>query len=173
MILKKNKVVFGSLVLAISLSTSSMPDQAYARLKTLKHSISTLQSNATATAGDSVQEQPLPESSPLASETFTPAGNSVMVAVGKASYYGNRFHGKKTAAGERFDKMDFTAAHRTLPFGTIVQVTNLRNGKKVIVTINDRGPLNKNRIIDLSKAAAKELDMVNSGVGKVRIEAWN
>lgn len=96
-----------------------------------------------------------------------------MVSVGKASYYGNRFHGKTTADGGKFDKMDFTAAHRTLPFGTIVQVTNLRNGKQVVVKINDRGPYSKSRIIDLSTAAAKKLGIVNSGIGRVRIEAYN
>lgn len=98
---------------------------------------------------------------------------NVNVSVGKASYYGNRFHGKKTADGGKFDKMDFTAAHRTLPFGTLVKVTNLKNGKKVVVKINDRGPYNRSRIIDLSKAAAMKLGIVNSGIGKVRIESYN
>ena len=68
---------------------------------------------------------------------------------------------------------EFTAAHRSLPFGTIVRVTNLNNGKMVFVKINDRGPFKKNRIIDLSKAAAKKLDLVDNGVGRVRIEAYN
>lgn len=96
-----------------------------------------------------------------------------MVAVGKASYYANRFHGQTTANGETFDMKEFTAAHRSLPFGTIVRVTNLNNGKMVFVKINDRGPYIKNRIIDLSKAAAKQLDLVDSGVGRVKIEAYN
>jgi rare lipoprotein A len=100
-------------------------------------------------------------------------GNRFMVAVGKASYYTNRFHGQTTANGETCDMKEFTAAHRTLPFGTIVRVTNLNNGKMVFVKINDRGPYIKNRIIDLSKAAAKQLDLVESGVGRVKIEAYN
>jgi len=96
-----------------------------------------------------------------------------MVAVGKASYYANRFHGRTTANGETFDMREFTAAHRSLPFGTVVRVTNLNNGKMVFVKINDRGPYVGNRIIDLSKAAAKQLDLVDRGVGRVKIEAYN
>lgn len=88
---------------------------------------------------------------------------------GFASYYGPGFDGRKTASGEVFDKNKLTAAHRTLPFGTVLVVTNLRNGKKVIVTINDRGPHKAGRIIDLSEAAAKEIDMIRDGVVPVEI----
>ncbi|MBI4126806.1 MAG: septal ring lytic transglycosylase RlpA family protein [Deltaproteobacteria bacterium] len=88
---------------------------------------------------------------------------------GKASWYGPGFHGRKTASGERFNQKDLTAAHRTLPFGTMVKVTNLHNGKTVTVRINDRGPYGKGRIIDLSKAAAKEIDMIRKGVVPVEI----
>lgn len=88
---------------------------------------------------------------------------------GKASWYGPGFQGRRTASGERFNQRDFTAAHRTLPFGTKVQVTNLMNGKTVVVRINDRGPYGKGRIIDLSKAAAKEIDMIHKGVVPVEI----
>ena len=102
-----------------------------------------------------------------------PGKNKFLVAVGKASFYASRFHGRTTANGETFDMKEFTAAHRSLPFGTIVRVTNLNNGKMVFVKINDRGPFKKNRIIDLSKAAAKKLDLVDNGVGRVRIEAYN
>lgn len=86
---------------------------------------------------------------------------------GGASWYGPGFHGKKTASGERFNENAMTAAHKTLPLGTVVKVTNQRTGKSIKVTINDRGPFVKGRIIDLSKAAAARLGTKNSGVGKV------
>lgn len=89
---------------------------------------------------------------------------------GLASYYSTEFHGKKTSSGDVFDKNAFTAAHRSFPFGSRVIVTNLTNGKQVEVTINDRGPVKPERIIDLSLAAAKEIDLVRSGLARVRIE---
>lgn len=89
---------------------------------------------------------------------------------GTASYYADKFHGRKTANGEIFNMHDLTAAHKTLPFGTIVRVTNLKNNKSVKLRINDRGPFVKNRIIDLSLAAAKELDMLGTGTAEVRID---
>ena len=82
---------------------------------------------------------------------------------GMASWYGREFHGKSTASGERFDMNDLTAAHKTLPFGTIVEVKNLENGKSVKLKINDRGPYRGNRIIDLSFGGAKEIGMVKTG----------
>ena len=91
-------------------------------------------------------------------------------AEGQASYYGARHHGNKTASGERFDQNALTAAHRSLPFGSRVQVTNLRNDKRVVVRINDRGPFTKKRIIDLSQKAAEQLDMLRDGVVPVRVE---
>lgn len=90
---------------------------------------------------------------------------------GTASYYGGMFHGRKTASGEIFNKNAYTAAHKTLALGSYALVTNLRNGRKVIVKINDRGPFSKNRIIDLSVAAAKEIGMLHSGLARVKIEA--
>ena len=89
---------------------------------------------------------------------------------GLASWYGGDFHGKKTANGEIFNTNAYTAAHRTLPFNTVVKVTNLYNLKTTMVRINDRGPFRKGRVIDLSKAAAADLDMLDSGVIPVRIE---
>ena len=83
-----------------------------------------------------------------------------------ASFYGGRLHGSMTASGERFNQNDFTAAHKTLPFGTKVRVTNPNNGKSVIVRINDRGPYVKNRIIDLSTASFKAIEDPNIGVIK-------
>ena len=90
---------------------------------------------------------------------------------GVASWYGPGFHGKRTASGERFDQNDLTAAHRKLPLGSEVKVTNLENGRAITVEINDRGPYVKGRVIDLSKAAARRLGIVDDGVAKVRIEA--
>jgi len=95
---------------------------------------------------------------------------SSFVQYGKASYYGDEFHGRKTASGEIFNKWDYTCAHKTLPFGSKVKVTNLKNNKSVIVKINDRGPFVKGRIIDLSYAAAKKIGMIRYGVVKVKIE---
>jgi rare lipoprotein A len=89
---------------------------------------------------------------------------------GKASWYGRKFQGKYTASGEVFDTAGLTAAHRTLPFGTILKVTNKTNGKSVVVKVNDRGPVNKTRILDLSKQAAKELGMIHAGVANVILE---
>jgi len=93
-----------------------------------------------------------------------------LVETGLGSWYGRRFHGKLTANGEVFDPEKFTAAHRTLPWGSRVKVTNLTNGKSVEVRINDRGPFGKGRIIDVSRAAAKVLGMVGSGITTVRVE---
>ncbi|MFQ5671236.1 MAG: septal ring lytic transglycosylase RlpA family protein [Acidobacteriota bacterium] len=90
--------------------------------------------------------------------------------VGIASWYGRPFHGRLTASGERFNMHDLTAAHRTLPFHTRVRVTNLDNGKQVVVRINDRGPFRKGRIIDLSMAAARKIAMLGPGLARVRLE---
>jgi rare lipoprotein A len=89
--------------------------------------------------------------------------------VGAASWYGKQFHGKTTASGEDFDMFEFTAAHRKLPLGTFVKVTNLKNGKWIIVRVNDRGPYVGNRIMDLSYSAARMLNF-RDGVERVRID---
>lgn len=91
-------------------------------------------------------------------------------ASAEASYYADKFHGKKTASGETFNMYAFTAAHKTLPFNTIVKVTNLANGKSVNVRVNDRGPFVKGREIDVSKAAAEKLGMIGAGKATVSIE---
>lgn len=90
--------------------------------------------------------------------------------VGKASWYGRVFQHHRTASGEPYDMNDLTAAHRTLPLGSWVKVTNLKNDRSVMVRINDRGPVKKNRIIDLSYGAAKVLGMGSSGVSSVRLD---
>ena len=101
-------------------------------------------------------------------------GNGEVFETGKGSYYGGKFHGRRTASGERYDKNALTAAHKTLPFGTIVRVTAEWNQKSVEVRITDRGPFKKGRVIDLSTAAAAELSMLSKGVGDVTlvVVAW-
>jgi rare lipoprotein A len=89
---------------------------------------------------------------------------------GVASWYGAPFHGRRTSNGETYDMHEMTAAHRTLPFGAVVRVTNLRNGKQTEVRINDRGPFVANRVIDLSEAAAQAIEMVGPGTAPVRLE---
>jgi rare lipoprotein A len=89
--------------------------------------------------------------------------------VGSASWYGKQFHGRATASGEDFDMFEFTAAHRKLPLGTFVNVTNLKNGKWIIVRVNDRGPYVGNRIMDLSYSAARMLNF-RDGVERIRID---
>ena len=88
---------------------------------------------------------------------------------GLASYYADRFHGRKTASGERYDRDDFTAAHRRLPFGTRVRVTRTDTGQTVVVRVNDRGPFVKGRVIDLSYAAARKIGMLRKGLVAVRV----
>jgi len=104
--------------------------------------------------------------------TGPPQGSAIEreVQVGFASYYDSRFHGGRTASGERYDEKALTAAHRTLPFGTHVEVTNLSNGKSVVVTITDRGPFTRGRVIDVSRRAARKLDFLRDGTTRVRLE---
>ncbi|HEY1145808.1 MAG TPA: septal ring lytic transglycosylase RlpA family protein [Allosphingosinicella sp.] len=96
--------------------------------------------------------------------TYEPIGE------GEASYYGHELAGNRTASGERFDPKALTAAHRTLPMGSMLRVTNTSNGKSVIVRINDRGPFTGNRIIDISLAAARQISMVGPGKAMVRLD---
>ena len=102
--------------------------------------------------------------------TYTPQEEFNRTETGVASWYGPGFHGKSTANGERYDQGDRTAAHRTLQMPAIVRVTNLDNGMSTVVRINDRGPFARSRIIDLSRTAAQELDVVRNGTARVRID---
>lgn len=97
---------------------------------------------------------------------------AAFVQTGRASYYGSKHDGMTTADGSTFDRTDFTAAHRTLPFGTVVRVTNLANGRMVKVRISDRGPHILGRVIDLSAAAARELGMLRRGLARVRLRVF-
>ncbi len=102
--------------------------------------------------------------------TYTPQEEFNRTETGVASWYGPGFHGKSTANGERYDQRERTAAHRTLQMPAIVRVTNLENGMSTVVRINDRGPFARSRVIDLSRTAAQELDIVRNGTARVRIE---
>ena len=102
--------------------------------------------------------------------TYTPKENFTLTETGMASWYGPGFHGKSTANGERYDQTDRTAAHRTLQMPAIVRVTNLENGRSTVVRVNDRGPFARSRVIDLSRTAAEEIDMVGKGTARVRID---
>jgi peptidoglycan lytic transglycosylase len=106
--------------------------------------------------------------SPTSVKMPQPDARPPTVQTGLASWYGKRHHGQRTANGERFDMFQFTAAHRTLPLGTRLVVTNLKNGRTVEVRVNDRGPVPRGRIIDLSYAAADELGALSDGVISVR-----
>jgi rare lipoprotein A len=106
---------------------------------------------------------------PVAEEKKT-LEQSTILGEGMASFYGAELAGNRTANGERFDPAALTAAHRTLPMGTRLRVTNTSNGKSVIVRINDRGPFAKGRIIDVSRAAAEKISMVRSGTARVTLE---
>lgn len=105
---------------------------------------------------------------------FQGCGSPILKAAatqeGLASFYGKEFDGRKTSSGEIFHKDDLTAAHRTLPFGTVLRVTNLKNGDQVEVRVNDRGPVKPERIIDLSYGAAKVIGLDKMGLVRVRLE---
>ena|ERR1043166_4453805 len=109
--------------------------------------------------------RPIPSSNSIQNVPLEP--NS---AVGVASFYGQKYQGRRTASGEIYDMRKMTAAHRSLPFGANVRVTNLSNNRTVIVRINDRGPFTRERIIDLSLAAARQLGIVQNGTARVKIE---
>lgn len=102
--------------------------------------------------------------------SFATAEPALAQSHGKASYYSGRLHGRRTSDGSRYHRDSLTCAHRTLPFGTLLKVTNKQNGKEVVVKVTDRGPYSHGRLVDVSMAAAKELDMVHSGVAQVMVE---
>lgn len=106
----------------------------------------------------------------IAGQQYTPKETYSFTQTGVASWYGPNFHGKKTANGEIFDKYELTAAHKTLQMPSLVRVTNLENGRSLVVRINDRGPFSKGRIIDLSERAAELLDFKQKGVAKVKVQ---
>lgn len=103
-------------------------------------------------------------------QSYTPRETYEYMETGIASWYGPGFHGSKTASGEKYDQREMTAAHRTLQMPSLVRVTNLSNGKSVIVRVNDRGPFSKNRVMDVSELAARKLEMIGPGTAKVKLE---
>lgn len=126
---------------------------------------------------ESPQQNELAEADSFPLDTFLTSNqpssynNSAnFTTTGMASYYSDRLHGRKTASGEPYDTAAYTAAHRSLPFGTMVLVTRVSTGDSVLVRINDRGPHTKKRIIDLSKAAAKSLGMYKKGIARVKLD---
>ena len=125
------------------------------------------------TAHSALPQPSAPAAGAVDLDTFDPPIEEAPVAraigSGTASYYGAKFQGRRTASGEKFDMHAMTAAHRTLPFGTLVEVTNPRNGKTVTVRINDRGPFHGNRILDVSLDAATELGLIQRGSGTVEL----
>lgn len=116
---------------------------------------------------EAIANKPSPK---MRSNAATASNKVVGTLQGRASWYGPGFHGRRTASGERFDQYALTAAHKTLPFGTQVRVTNVNNGRSVVVRINDRGPYAHGRVIDLSKGSAQQIGLVGSGVGTVKLE---
>jgi rare lipoprotein A len=120
---------------------------------------------ASASAAATAVPGSLVETNALKQPTLTPAYRTI--GSGKASYYGRELAGNRTASGERFDPSDLTAAHRTLPLGSKVRITNTRTGDSVIVRINDRGPFHSNRLIDMSEAAARRIGIRATGSGNV------
>lgn len=110
-----------------------------------------------------------PETSSIATDSGLEESIGRSIGGGIASYYGNELAGNRTASGERFDPGQLTAAHRTLPLGSHVRVTNPANGKSVVVRINDRGPFHGNRVLDLSKSAAQKIGLVQRGSGRVEM----
>lgn len=116
-----------------------------------------------------LDRRPRPVKRSVPSQRLQPS-RPVRVVKGSASWYGPGFYGRRTASGERLRKGTFTAAHRTLPFGTKVRVTNLSNGRSVVVRINDRGPFKRHRVIDLAHGAASELRMMQAGEVPVQLQ---
>ncbi|KPL67936.1 hypothetical protein SZ64_07270 [Erythrobacter sp. SG61-1L] len=106
---------------------------------------------------------------PAAVEAITEQAEGELLGSGLASWYGKEFKGRRTASGEKFDPAELTAAHPTLPFGSLVRVTNTKTGQNVVVRINDRGPYTHKRMIDVSQAAARELGLIGPGSGQVSI----
>ena len=128
-------------------------------------------SSSKPTSGTSSKGKSVARTTTTTTKGSSSSGTKVgAVSKGQASYYADKFHGKATASGEKYDKKKLTAAHRTLPFGTVVRVTNKKNNKSVDVRINDRGPFSSGRIIDLSRAAAEKIAMVNDGVANVEVK---
>lgn len=148
--LKKLTAVVTTLLLGVGLATASDPGS----------------SNSGSSKPSSADSRPTKRASKPASK----AKPAKLAQVGQASWYGKAFHGRPTASGEEYDMFQLTAAHRKLPLGTWVKVTNLRNGKWAVLKVNDRGPFVGNRILDVSYGAAQVLNFRGRGIEKVKVE---
>jgi len=140
-------------------------------LKTISGLLSVLLlSTGFAAASDPGTKVKTPAAKPRPQTVSKAAAKASKAQVGNASWYGKAFHGRPTASGEDYDMFQLTAAHRSLPLGTYVKVTNLRNGKWAVLKVNDRGPFVGNRILDVSYGAAQVLNFRGRGIERVRVE---
>lgn len=156
-------------------TTLSRPKRSFRSLAIVAALLLPANAGAPVLAGEALVPEPVaipqaPETTPLDLPSEVPPATATPLGHGMASYYGAELHGRRTASGQRFDMNAMTAAHRTLPFGSQVRVTNPANGKSVVVTINDRGPFSRGRLIDVSRAAATELGLIARGHGEVELE---
>ncbi len=146
----------------LAASSAATPDAGASRIEPATSAaiieLVPVQPSAEVTAPAVMVEEPAPS-----------ALQETVLGRGSASYYASKFNGRRTASGERFDNSDLTAAHRSLPFGSRVRVTNPANGRSVVVRVNDRGPFTRGRLIDVSRAAAEELGMVARGHADVEL----
>jgi rare lipoprotein A len=140
---------------------STRPGLAMARAPSARALLAALALAASACAHGPAREEPAPSGRP---------GPPRAEEVGVASFYGARFHGRTTASGARYDMHALTCAHPSAPFGTRLRVTDLESGRSVVVTVTDRGPFVRGRVVDLSLAAARRLGMVERGIARVRVE---
>jgi rare lipoprotein A len=159
--------LLGAAALLISASTAALPASAGTVLPS-ERNVAIRDIDLTPSWDEKFQRQILPV--PIAQAQLLASSGVRSVSSGQASWYGPGFYGNRTASGEVFRPGTLTAAHRTLPFGTRVRVTNLNNGRSTVVRINDRGPFHGNRVIDLAHGAAQDLGVISSGVAQVKLE---
>ena len=159
--MKKIVTMFAGLVVSLSLVAENTNNIIYIKNEMMK-------------AVDSGTDLYVAKSNKTSTKEKTSnSGSSKHSQTGVASYYGKGLHGSRTASGERHNRHEMVAAHRSLPFGTKVKVTNLSNGKEVVVRINDRGPFAKGRVIDLSYGAFSKIENPGKGLTKVKLEVLN
>jgi rare lipoprotein A len=161
----RKSATHGLVAAALVALTASGPAQAVSTADTAR-----VANLASVVAELPEQTAPLFVPAPEAAAPQASAGRYEEIGRGVASYYGNELAGNRTASGERFNPNGMTAAHRSLPLGTKLRVTNLSNGQDVIVRVNDRGPFAKSRLIDLSLGAARDIGMVRTGTARVSVE---
>ncbi len=160
--LRKALIVGGLGLAPLAASTAATPSESALPLEASAEIAATVELVPLAAAPVAAPADSQPAD--VETATGTPMGS------GSASYYAGKFHGRRTASGETFDNGAMTAAHRSLPFGSLLRVTNPANGRSVVVRINDRGPFTRGRLIDVSRAAADELGIVARGHGTVELE---